>query len=81
MKTNPNSEMGELIRKRFRKSGLTIKRLTEQAGVPYAAAHGVVRGTRDPMLSTANKLCKVLGLELRPMRRRATGSSARPPNL
>ena len=81
MKTNPNSDMGELIRERFRKSRMSIKRLAKRAGVPYAAAHGVVRGTRDPMLSTANKLCKVLGLELRPMRRRATGSSARPPKL
>lgn len=70
MKTNPKSDMGELIRERFRRSGFSIKQLAERAGVPYAGAHGVVNGTRDPVLSTADKLCKALGLELRPVRRR-----------
>ena len=68
MKTNPKNEMANLIRGRFRKSGLSIKKLADLAGVPYAAAHGFVRGTRDPVLSTAAKMCKVLGLKLRPVR-------------
>ena len=68
MKTNPENEMANLIRERFRKSGLSIKKLADLAGVPYAAAHGFVRGTRDPVLSTAAKMCKVLGLELRVIR-------------
>ena len=68
MRSNPNNEMAKLIRARFHRSGLSIKALADQAKVPYAAAHGVINGTRDPMLSTAVKLCKVLGLELRPTR-------------
>ena len=69
MKTNPRSDVGELMRERFRMSGLSIKKLADLADVPYAAAHGFVNGTRDPLLSTAAKLWKVLGLELRPVRR------------
>ena len=72
MKANPQSEMAELIRERFRKSGLSIRQLAIRANVPYAAAHGFVSGTRDPLLSTVDRLCKVLGLELRPARRGKT---------
>jgi transcriptional regulator with XRE-family HTH domain len=68
MKSHPDNEFGGLIRDRFRKSGLSIKALADRAGVPYAAAHGFLTGTRDPALSTATKLCKILRLELRPVR-------------
>ena len=50
MKTNPRSDVGELMRERFRRSGLSIKKLADLADVPYAAAHGFVNGTRDPLL-------------------------------
>ena len=60
----PKNDMIDLIRAEFRRSGLSMKKLSERAGVPYASVHGVVNGTRDPMMSTAQKLCKVLGLEL-----------------
>ncbi|MHC4063644.1 MAG: helix-turn-helix domain-containing protein [Planctomycetota bacterium] len=70
MKSTPKNEMGDLIRATFRKSGLSIKQLADGSGVPYASVHGVVSGTRDPALSTAARLAKVLGLELRPVRRR-----------
>ncbi len=69
MRSTPNSEMAGLIRKAFRKSRLSIKALSDRSGVHYAAVHAFVNGTRDPMLSTVDKLCRVLGLELRPVRR------------
>ena len=68
MRSNPDNPMAEIIRERFGRSGLSIKKLAERSGVAYAMAHGVINGTRDPVLATAAKLCKVLGLELRPVR-------------
>lgn len=44
---------------------MSIKQLSDQSGVPCAATHGLIHGTRDVVLSTASKLCKVLGLEFR----------------
>jgi hypothetical protein len=68
-KSHPDSELGRQIRAAFRRSGLSIKALSVQSGTPYATTHGVVTGTRDPSLSSASRLCRVLGLELRPVRR------------
>ena len=59
------------IRRAFKASGMTIQRLALKAKVPYASAHGFFTGDADPRLSTVAKLCRVLGLELRPARRRA----------
>ena len=69
MRGNPSNEMAELLRATFRKSGLSIKQLSDRSGVLYASAHAIINGYRDPALSTVAKLCKVLGLELRPVRR------------
>ena len=69
MRSNPENDLAKLIRRRFRVSGLSILQLAKRSGVPYAAAHGFVNGTRDPVLSTAAKLCRTLGLELRPVGR------------
>ena len=69
MRANPKNDLAELIRLRFRATGLSILQLAKRSGVPYAAAHGFVNGTRDPVLSTAAKLCKTLGLGLRPVGR------------
>ena len=65
MMMNPRqNNMGEIIRRRFRESELSIKRLSELADVPYASVHGLIQSERDIALSTASKLCAVLGLEL-----------------
>ena len=69
MNTQPNNKLANVIRKRFEQTGWSIKKLADLSGVPYQAAHGFVRGTRDPVCSTIDKLCKVLGLELRPVQR------------
>jgi len=62
-------DLGDAIRKAFGDSRLSMSALSKQAGVPYAAVHGLLNGTSDARLSTATKLCRVLGLELHPMRR------------
>ena len=69
MRANPKNDLAQLIRRRFNASGWSILQLAKRADVPYAAAHGFVNGTRDVVLSTAAKLCKTLGLELRPVGR------------
>ena len=70
MMSHSDNEMGDLIRRVFRKSGLSVRALAIQSGLPYATVHAVVAGTRDPLLSSVVKMSKVLGLELRPVRRR-----------
>ena len=68
--TTPRNEMADLIRQVFRKRGWSIKRLADESGLPYASAHAFILATRDPTLSTAARMCRVLGLELRPVRGR-----------
>ena len=65
-----DKRMIELILERFRASGLSIKQLSDRSGVPYGAVHPIIAGKRDPQLSTVEKLCRVLGLALRPVARR-----------
>ncbi len=69
MRANPKNALAELIRRRFRATGWSILQLAKRSDVRYSAAHGFVTGDRDIVLSTAAKLCKALGLELRPGRR------------
>ena len=65
----PKPNMAERMRGAFRESGLSIRRLAVEAGIPYASAHAFVTGDRDPALSTVEKMCGALGLELRPVPR------------
>jgi hypothetical protein len=62
-----DNPMANLIRATFRRSGLSVKRLSQEAGVPYASAHGFMAGQRDPTLGTVARVCDVLDLELRPV--------------
>ena len=63
--------MEETIRERFQKSGLSIKKLTDLAGTPYSAVHAFLNFQSTITLPTADKLCAVLGLELRPIQKKA----------
>ena len=63
--------MRKLVLKQFKRSGLSIKALSDRSGVRYSACHAVIRGDRDPQLSTVEKLSDVLGLELKPKSRRS----------
>lgn len=62
--------MAGLIRKAFRESGMSLKRLSDLSGTRYASVHAFFTADRDPQLSTIQKWCDVLGLELRPAKRK-----------
>ena len=62
--------MIETLRKAFAESGMSMKALSERSGVPYASVHATFTGNRDPQLSTVERLCKVLGLELTTVKRK-----------
>lgn len=57
--------MAKLIRQAFRESGMSLKRLSDLSGTRYASVHAFFTGERDPQLSTIERWCDVLGLELR----------------
>jgi hypothetical protein len=62
--------MPEILRRAFRESGLSIKALSDASHTRYASCHGFfATGERDPQLSTVQRWCDVLGLELRPVKR------------
>ena len=62
--------MAETVRRAFRESGMSLKRMAEASGTPYASVHGFFTGDRDVTLSTLEQWCGVLSLELRPARRK-----------
>lgn len=65
-----NNEWANLIREAFHRSGLSRFELAKRSGVHYSAVHAFIGGTKDPTLWTTMRLCKALGLELRPARRK-----------
>lgn len=66
METNP---LLEQLRRTYAESELSLRQLSIQSEVPYASVHAAFTGKRDDIsLRTTAKLCKVLGLELRPMK-------------
>jgi len=68
-------DLGAMLRKAIRKSGLTRNRLSELSGVRYAPLWKFMADERvDVTLVTASKLLTALGLrvEFRPVRRRKT---------
>ena len=56
--------MAERIRRAFRESGMSLKRLSDLSGTRYASVHAFFTGERDPQLSTVERWCRVLGLRL-----------------
>ena len=69
MRASHDCDMAGLVRKTFAQSGMSLKHLATESGTGYAAVHGFFTGERDPQLSTVQRWCDVLGLELRPVRR------------
>ena len=65
-------DLAQAVRDAFRRSGLSIKQLSERSKVPYAGAHAFINGTPDVRISTLMRIAKTLGLELvvRPKRKR-----------
>ena len=63
--------MMSTIRKAVRQSGRSLYAVAKEAHVPYQSLHRLYNGGDDCRLSTAEKLCGVLGLVLRPAQRKA----------
>ena len=61
----------ESLRKAAYRSGLSILQISKRADIPYQAAHGFMNSDRDIRISTAAKIAKVVGVELRPVAERA----------
>ena len=70
MGTKNRIELARIIRAAVERDGRSLYAIAKAAGVTYQAFHPFVRGHREDIaLSTADKLCRVLGLVLRPVRR------------
>jgi hypothetical protein len=66
------NDLGQQLRDACHKSGLSVRQLSLQSGVPYSAMHGFFAGTRQLTLKNAGRLTRLLGLELSPIKVRAT---------
>lgn len=64
METQRSGKMAETVRRTFRDSGMSLKRMAELSGTPYASVHGFFTGSRDVALRTLEGWCRVLGLRL-----------------
>ena len=66
-KLNP---MTAMIRRTMKADERTLYRLAKDSGLPYQTVHRFARGQREDLVrGTAWRLCKTLGLELRPKAR------------
>ncbi len=63
----------DLIRATTEARSLTAYALARDSGVNSAVVGRFLKGQRDVTLATAERLCRALGLELRPTRRRRKG--------
>ena len=64
MASKSNQKMAELIRRAFKESGMNMLRLSVLSRTRYASVHAFFTADRDPQLSTIQRWCDVLGLEL-----------------
>jgi len=53
-------------------SGLSVRQLSIRSGAHYQTVHGFVHHDRDIGIGSISKLCRVLGLRLRPVKRGKT---------
>ncbi len=58
------------LRNAFQRSGMTRYELAKRTNIPYSTIHRFMAGERDITLSTVEKMCDVLTLELRHVRRK-----------
>lgn len=63
-------DLAKQLRDAARKSGMSMLALSQRAGVPYAGIHTFMVKEGGLTLTTASRLAELLGLELRPVRRR-----------
>ena len=60
----------ETLRKAAIDSGKSILCLSRESGLHYNSIHGFYKGTKTMTLESADKLAAVLGLELKPIKKR-----------
>jgi plasmid maintenance system antidote protein VapI len=61
--------LADALRQAIRESGQSQQAISYATEVPAPAISRFVNGHRDITLSTANRLCEFLGLQLRPRKR------------
>ena len=61
-------DLAAQLREAFEASGLSRFELARRADVSYSVVHRFIAGERDLTLSTASRLCQVLGIEFRASR-------------
>lgn len=59
----------EQIGRALKTSGMTRFELSRRSGVAYSVIHRFLAGQNDVNLRTAERLCRVLGLGLTPLRK------------
>lgn len=64
MKSNPDNRLSASIVAAYRKTGWSLKRLSDESGVAYSCVHGLVSGQRDIACGTAARLLEAMGLTL-----------------
>ena len=62
--------MRDMIKRAFRESEMSMKRLAERSDTHYASVHGFFAGESGANLESIERWCRVLGLELRAKRER-----------
>jgi len=60
----PMATFGEKLKELRDAAGLTQRALAEAAGVPIGTVRDYEQGSRDPLLSNAQRLAKALGASL-----------------
>jgi len=65
----PTENWTNLIRKALADTGLSLLAVARASEVGYATVHGFANGTRGLMLDNAERIGRVVGLELRRARR------------
>ena len=73
MGTKQGESMDEILKRAFRESGMSLKRLADESGTRYASVHAFFTAERDPQLSTVEAWCRVLRLELHRVERAVHG--------
>ena len=65
MKNRQESIVVDGIRRALQGSGMSMKKLSDKSGVQYGSVYGLLVSGKDARLSTIERICAVLGLELK----------------
>lgn len=63
-------DLTKTVRDAMKDSGLTPYAIARDSGVDYSQITRFLHGQRGLTLDSASKICELLGLELRPIRRK-----------